>query len=69
MQLNTAVLQSKGFAKLLAKQAVSGAKKKKAKSKTLKAVVTVDATDNANRGVTTVSKNVTLVGKKKKKKH
>jgi len=69
VQLNTAVLQSKGFAKLLAKQAVSGAKKKKAKSKTLKAVVTVDATDNANRGVTTVSKNVTLVGKKKKKKH
>jgi hypothetical protein len=66
VQLNTAILQGRGFAKILARQAVSAARKKKAKSKTMKAVVTVDATDNANRAVTTVTKKVTLVGKKKR---
>lgn len=51
----------------LAKAAVSAAKKKK-KAKTIKARVTVDATDSLNQGVTTVTKNVTIQGKKKHKK-
>ena len=38
------------------------------KTKTIKARVTVDATDSLNQGVTTVTKNVTIQGKKKTKK-
>lgn len=53
----------------LAKADVFAAKKKKkSKTKTVKARVTVDATDTANQAVTTVTKNVTIQGKKKGKK-